>query len=434
MTPPNDPQAEKAVLGAILQAGDRMAEVGDLLEADDFYTEAHRTIYRVMHQQWGLGNIPDPIMVGVLLRDEGSGIGFSDCMMMAETLADPANIKVYAQRVINCSHKRQALSAATTLAAEAQRPESKASEIVEQAVTGLLGIVDVGLEDAGEAHITIDDVLREAQTAKTKDGAGIRTGIDCLDLVLRPWKGGQMVTLAADTGVGKTSLALQIAAHAALHGKSVMYACLEMSRHELATRLAAQLSGVPSDCVEDGRMTKDDWGRVQAAKEQLAACKFLLDGHPHLSVAALRARARARAQRHGLDLVIVDYLQLMLAARQSDNRAAEVSSVSRGVKLLASELAVPIVVLSQYSRAYSHRQDKSDGAGRLPKMSDLKESSSIEQDSHTVLLMHRECDPSTPVERQRITQVVVAKQRSGRRNVTVELAFQPETQLFSGGE
>jgi len=432
---PANNAAERAVLGAILADPTAIGRVYWLRE-EEFYSLENGIIFGAARAVTARGDAADLLVVSEELRSTGklaAAGGVAYIAELTEGLPDPGNIEQYAELVQEAAAQRILIHLGRVMVTRAGQ-RKKAMEIIESSLGSLMSLAETRARDSdrGEASAALAAVidagpaLRKAMEAGR---GGCRTGLIAIDQVLRPMRAGQLITIAAGTGVGKSSMALQIAMTNALAGASVMVCTLEMEIAELAARLGSQMAGVNAAAIEEDRLTPEEMTAVIAAHDQLAGARLLLDGYPLLSLPALRVRARMRQQTVGLDLLVIDYLQLMLTEKRSDSRAAEVASLSRGLKLLARELSIPIIVVSQLNRKFDDRKEKN--RNEIPRLSDLAESSAIEKDSAAVILLDRQVSErieDSPVVLEE-TKVIVAKQRFGPTGIR-RCRYIPQWTLF----
>ena len=431
--------AERAVLGACLADPSCYWRAAEIVGGEHFYDEPNRHVFQAMadlassNVEIDLLTVTDRMSAAGTLKAAG---GTAYVASLADGLPDPANVEHYARIVREHANRRDLMEIGRQLYDSAQRGAQPPQEIGEVAVNAILRTTDVGAtDDAGDMGDILAEVLKDAEQRKCegKGLTGWRTGVPGIDAVMKPMRPGQLITIGGGTGTGKTSLALQIAGNVVRAGGSVYYATLEMLKGEVTTRFAAQQVAVGSTMIELFSFAADELQRLLGLQDYLQERpRAWVDGYRAMTLARLQARAKARKQRWGgLDLLIVDYLQLMLVTGKADNRTGEVSQITRGLKVLAGtdQLNVPVLALSQLSRDYDRRAPGS-GPPSLPRKYDLRESGSIEQDSDVVLLLHRDTRPEATPEERREAKVVVAKQRSGREAEIVNLLWHPDWQSF----
>jgi len=416
--PPQDVVAEQSVLGGMLLSKDAIADVVEVLREADFYRKAHETVFSAIMDLYGAGEPVDAITVAAELtrRGELARIGGAAYLHdLIATVPTAANAGYYAQIVRDRAILRRLVDAGTRIT---QLGYSTAGEDVDDLVnTAQAEVYAVTERQASEDYrpigAVIDSYLDELENTEAgKAGAGsVPTGFPRLDQLLggglHP---GQMVIVAARPGKGKSTLGLDFARSASIrHSVTSVVFSLEMSRQEITQRLVSAEAGVWMQNLRHGTLTPEHWDRIVRKHESLKSAPLFIDDSPNMSLMEIRAKCRRLKQRHELGLVVVDYIQLMSSGKRVESRQQEVSEFSRALKLLAKELEVPVVAISQLNRGPEQRQDK------RPQMSDLRESGSLEQDADIVVLLHRP-DPGDN-ERQRgdpeDAQIIVAKHRNG---------------------
>ena len=405
---PSNLEAEQALLGAILFDNAAYERIGDALKAPHFYEPFHQRLFAAMEEHIRKGQLAEPIvLVERFRRDPGfeelGGLRYlADLVDRAPPAANAAD---YARVIHDLALRRELIRLGGDISAQANGDaESSAKEQIEQAEQQLYALAETGSSSTG--FMNFADALRGAvemaAEAYSRDGglAGLSTGLIDLDKILGGLHPSDLVILAARPSMGKSSLAMNIAFHAARHyawepqvdgskktvnGGVVAFFSLEMSAEQLAMRLLAEVSGVPSDRVRKGEIDASEFGQVREAAIEIQDAPLYIDDTGGIPMAQLAARARRLKRTVGLDLLVVDYLQLITAGSgKSDNRVQEVSEITQSLKALAKELSVPVMALSQLSRQVENREDKK------PQLSDLRESGSIEQDADVVMFIYRE--------------------------------------------
>ncbi|MDR0945190.1 MAG: replicative DNA helicase [Bifidobacteriaceae bacterium] len=415
--PPHDLAAEQSVLGGMLMSKDAIADVVEVLHEDDFYRPAHETVFNVITSLYGSGEPVDALTVSAELtrRGELSRVGGATYLHdLVQTVPTAANAGYYAQIVRDRAILRRLVEAGTRIT---QLGYSTAGDDVEDLVNSAQAEVYAvtereGSEDYQPLSQIIDPFMNDLVHARDNRSelVGVPTGFPALDNLTNGLQPGQLIILAARPGKGKSTLALDFARAAAIkhHLTSVIFS-LEMSRTEITQRLVSAESGVLLSKLRNGGFDDHDLERIVARLDDIKAAPLYVDDSPNMSLMEIRAKCRRLKQRHDLKLVIVDYLQLMSSGRKVESRQQEVSEFSRTLKLLAKELSVPVVALSQLNRGPEQRQDKK------PVLSDLRESGSLEQDADVVILLHK---PDAPAEEGAPmaadeAQLIVAKHRNG---------------------
>lgn len=406
--PPHSQEAEQSVLGALLLDKDAIIAVAEFLSADDFYDERHKDIYKAIISLYEDRSPVDVLTVSEKLKsqkDLKKVGGASYLTDIANKVPTAAHVEHYGRIVKDLALKRSLMQAATKLV-EASLDESISSaDLMDKAESEVFSLSQRNVKKAFRA---IKDVLAESfdrLDELNKQGEGLRgvaTGFPDLDSATAGLQKGNLVILAARPGVGKTTLAMNIAQYAAINDKkNVGFFSLEMSVEELTDRLSVNVADIDAWRLKTGKLTEEEFTKLSMAYGVLAEAPIYIDDTPALSVLEMRTKARRLQVEHGLDLVIVDYLQLA-RSRNLENRVQEVSEISQGLKNLARELKVPVIALSQLSRGVEARNVKK------PQLSDLRESGSIEQDADIVMFLWKEEDDNN----EKI-MLDIAKHRNG---------------------
>lgn len=429
--PPNNIEAEKAVLGAMMIKGDSVAEAVELLHAEDFYREAHRMVYRAMEELFTAREPIDFITLTEALRkreelDAVGGITFVS--ELANAVPTAANIAYHAKIVREKAWLRRLIDAAAEISGKAYEDADDVEDIMDEAERKILGVAG---SRAGGDFEPIKEILLSAidnieRLYESQGGlTGLSTGFRDLDAQTSGLQPSDLILVAARPSMGKTAFTLNIATYVALNNKAVAFFSLEMSKEQLVQRMLCAEGGIDSQRLRTGKMDDGDWQKLIATADRLTRALIFIDDTAGITVQELRSKARRLKAEKKLDLIIIDYLQLMQgrSARFGDNRQNEISEISRSLKALARELNVPIVALSQLSRSVESRQIK------RPMLSDLRESGSLEQDADIVMFLYREDYYDKDTENQNITEVIIAKHRNGPVG-TVNLYFQRELTKF----
>lgn len=413
--PPHDLAAEQSVLGGMMLSPEAIGDVTNYLWPTDFYRPAHQVIYDAILTLYGRGEPADAITVGSELErhNELQRVGGAPYLhTLIATVPTAANAGFYAEQVAAKATMRRTVEAGTRITHLGYYGEAGADvdEIVDQVQAAAFGVSERRANnDFQAANAFIPDVLTRLEEIQDSDGeAGVRTGFADLDALLAGLKPGQLITVAARPGLGKSTLALDMVRSAVLDqqvGAAVF--SLEMGRDELAMRFLSASGGVRFDRMRKGQLTDDDWAQVARASAKLQEAPLFIDDSPDMTSTAIRTKARRLKQRHGIGLIVVDYLQLMTSGRRVESRQVEVNEFSRNLKLLAKELEVPVVAISQLNRESDKRTDKK------PQLSDLRESGGIENDSDAVVLIHRPDAFERDDPRMGEADLILAKQRSG---------------------
>jgi replicative DNA helicase len=428
--PPHDVAAEQSVLGAMLLSADAIADVVEVLRPADFYRPAHETIYTAILELYGRGEAVDAITINGHLQRTGqtrTAGGAPYLHTLTASVPVAGNAGYYADLVREKAVLRGLAEASQRIGQWAYAAQGDVDTIVDRAQAA---IYDVTEHRTSQDYRPIGDVLEgaldEIESISHRGDAlvGIPTGFADLDDLLNGLHPGQMITVAARPGLGKSTLALDFCRHASIkHALPSVIFSLEMSHTEIATRLLSAEARVPLHHLRSGRMGHDDWERLASTMPQVSEAPLYIDDSPNLSMTEIRAKARRLKQRHRLRLVVIDYLQLMSSGRRVESRQLEVSEFSRQLKLLAKELEVPVVAVSQLNRGAEQRTNK------RPLLSDLRESGAIEQDSDVVILLHRDDAYDRESTRPGEADLIVAKHRNGPTK-DVALAFQGHYSRF----
>ena len=432
--PPHSLEAEKAVLGSLLIDKEAIIKVADLINSDDFYHDVHGLIYRAIVDLYEKRSPIDLLTAKTILEDrkqlEIIG-GASYLAMLTAEVHTSTHIYNYALIVKQKSTLRKLIKSGNLITGLGYNQTEPLELLLEQAEKSLFGVSQATIK---EKFIHIKDILNstydkitELHDPNTKDKyMGVPTGFRDLDFILTGFQPADLVVLAARPAMGKTAFALNIAQNVAKTGRSIGFISLEMSKEQLVERMFSSLLGVDSWKMKTGKLTEEDFMRIGSVMDELYSMKIFIDDSVGNSISELRSKARRLQMEHGLDMLFVDYLQLMTVNGtngNSNNRVNEISEISRSLKALARELRIPIMALSQLSRAVELRPVK------IPQLSDLRESGAIEQDADVVLMMYREDYYEEDTDRAGITDIFIRKHRSGPVG-RVELGFKKEQLKF----
>jgi replicative DNA helicase len=432
---PHDPEAERAVLGAVLLDPSAMLHIIEKLRVEHFYLESHRIIYQGCLDLHEKGDAADLLTVRNHLTEQGrlehiGGVSYLSSLV--DALPDVANVIHYAEIVHDKAVKRQLMAAAQRIISSCSLDHGEAREAVESAQKDVYriaedtlsgGLVPIrGLTDSELANI---EAARETRSTLT----GLDTGYVRINELTSGLQRKDLVILAARPSMGKTSLGVNICAHAALRGgRNVAIFSLEMAAEQLVRRLLSSEARVDQKRIAGGYLAKSDWPKLELAAQSLRDVNLWIDDTPGITALEMSAKARRLKQERGLDLVMVDYLQLMSGGARFNSRNEEVSAISRNLKAVAKELDVPMLVLSQLSRQPERR-----GGDHRPQLADLRESGSIEQDADVVMFIVRPAVYDPDVEDVRRAQLIIAKQRNGPIG-EVDLIFQHEFTRFENAD
>jgi replicative DNA helicase len=436
VVPPHSVEAEQAVIGGLLIDTQAWDQVGDLITAGDFYRPDHQLIFGALAELIAHGKPADVVTASGQLERSGrledaGGLGYLGTL--ARDTPTAANVRAYAEIVRERSLLRRLISAGRSITAAALANDGRAArDLVDEAEKQVFQIAEqsTGRRDGAVKVSALLPQLIDKIDAWHSDPTSMRglpTGFADFDRKTGGLRPGDLVIVAGRPSMGKTTLAMNIAEYAAVNPgtrSSVAIFSMEMPAEQLLTRMLSSIGGVPLNGIRSGQISDEDWVRVTAATSQLAEAKIFIDESPSLTPTELRARARRVAREHGLDLVVVDYLQLMQVPGTKENRATEIAEISRGLKALAKELQVPVIALSQLNRGVEQRTEKK------PVMSDLRESGAIEQDADMILLIYREevYDKNTP--KRGIAEIDLAKHRNGEIGMFM-LTFQGQYSRFA---
>jgi len=416
--PPHSIEAEQSVLGGLMLDSAAWDQVGDRVAAEDFYRQDHRLIFQATAGLVERGEACDAVTLSGYLESQGildqiGGLAYLGSL--ARDTPTAANIRAYADIVRERSLLRQLITAGNLIVQSALEPEGReARDIIDDAEHAVFSIAELGSRGkTGFQWVKnlLGPVGDRIQELHESGGgmSGLSSGFKTLDEKTSGLQAGDLIIVAGRPSMGKTTLAVNMAENAALAGhKSVAIFSMEMSAESLTLRMISSIGRINQSHLRSGRLQEDDWPRIDSAMTQLAGARIFMDETPALTPTEIRARSRRlKRERGGLDLIVVDYLQLMRGGSSNENRATEISEISRSLKALAKELHVPVIALSQLNRAVEQRVDKK------PVMSDLRESGGIEQDADLILLIYREdqYDPNTT--RKGIADIIIAKQRNG---------------------
>ena len=430
---PHSVEAEQAVIGSILIDSKCLPEIVEKLKAEDFYIRQNQEIYQTIYTMFSLSRTIDPVTVLDQMRLDGTyqeGVTRDYFFQLMDLTPTVTNVMEYADIVKDKSVLRQIGSTAADLTKMVSDNAGTSAEVLEVAEQRIYAIRQ---GRAAQGLHTINSVMFEvyqrlAELAQSDSAVpGLSTGLPDLDAVISGLNKSDLLLLAARPGMGKTSLALNILLYAGKHsGKACVFFSLEMSREQLAMRLLSNESFVDNKVLTTGKLSDSDWEKVALATTALNHTNILIDDNPSLSVADMNAKCR---RVENLGLVVIDYLQLMTSAGGKQNYSGEsrqqvVSDISRALKIMAKELNVPVICLSQLSRANENRENK------RPRLSDLRESGAIEQDADIVMFIYRDDYYNQNAENHNQAECIVAKNRHGEL-ATVPLQWLPEFTTFS---
>lgn len=436
--PPQNIEAERSILGAILLDKDAIIKVVDLITPEDFYEDRHGLIFDAILKLFEKRMPVDIVTLSDILEAEGKAKEAGGAGYLAEIVnstPSATNIVHYAQITRDKAILRRLISAGANITDLGFNEEEEVPQTLDKAEQSLFAVSQKFLKDKfqpirdimTEAFDRIDKIHRDKDKGALR---GVPSGFRDLDNITAGWQKSDLIILAARPSMGKTSFALNLAENAAIEEKlPVGIFSLEMSKEQLVDRLLSSQAGVDSWKLRTGNLSDDDFPKIGYAMGVLSEALIFIDDTPGANVMEIRAKARRLQMEHGLGMIIIDYLQLMEGHRKSSdfNRVQEISEISRALKGLARELNVPVIALSQLSRAVEHRDDK------RPQLSDLRESGSIEQDADIVMFLYREEYYKPDTEKKGITEVLIKKHRNGPTGF-VEVYFNPAQMRFANLE
>src|SRR6476661_92265 len=436
---PNSSDAERAILGAVLLDNGLISQAVELLKPEDFYVPSHRRIFMAMIALFERGAEINPILIGEELKKENaleSVGGFTFITNLTYGLPHSTNIVHYAKVVRGKSMLRQLIKASNKITQEALEEEDEPEIILDHAEHAIFQLADERIRQ-GFIHVKpiAEQLLEKVQEMEGRAAVltGLTTGFSDLDKMTSGLQRQDLIILAARPSMGKTSFALMLAENAAIHAGAVVgMFSLEMSKESLVMRMLCSQGNIDAQRFRNGFLSRLEWAQIAKSLGILADAKIFLDDTPGITVLEMRAKARRlMVEQKRLDLIVVDYLQLMSgSAKRFESRQQEVSQISRELKGLAKEMNIPLVALSQLSRAPESRSD------HRPQLADLRESGALEQDADVVAFIYRPEQYKTPEERdsmpdddKNVAEIIVAKQRNGPTD-TIRLRFTPSSMRF----
>ena len=427
--PPQSIEAELSVLGAMMLKKEAVTQAIELLRSDEFYRQAHRVVFEAMESLVREGEPVDIVTVTESLRKSGlleqvGGITF--LANLTNSVPSTANLAHYAKIVKEKAILRSLIDVSTEIAGMAYEGSEDIAVQLDGAEQKILAIA--GGRTTGTftpiKDVVFDAMDRVNQLAQSKGGiTGLSTGLATLDSVTRGLQKSDLIIVAARPALGKTAFVLNLATHVALQGGTVAFFSLEMPREQLMHRIFCAEGQIDATHLARGELDEEEWSRLVKVADRMIKTNLYFDDTSSTTVMDIRTRARRLKAERGLDLIAIDYLQLIQAPGRAENRTLAVAEMTRSLKVLARELSVPIIVLSQLSRATEGRSDK------RPMLSDLRESGSIEQDADIVMFLYREDYYNQDTENANITELSIAKHRNGATD-TVKMFFQKEYTRF----
>ena len=427
---PANMEAERAVLGALLLNDDYLSQVSELLTADDFYHTPHKILYQVILDLAQQHKRIDLIMLQDELTKRGQldmvgGIVF--LMSLQEDIPSMGLLGQHSKIIREKAVLRELIGSASSIITHCYgQNDETIDSVLDHAEKTIFQISNKrSVQSFVQLNIWLKKTFLYLSNIKNhgKGITGVPSGYSKLDDMTSGFQNGDFIVLAARPSMGKTALALSIATHAASQGAAVGFFSLEMSAEQLSLRMLASESSIPHHNIRNATITSDEWLELTSVAGRLAEMKLFIDDTAMLSVMDLRAKARKLKMEHGLQFLVIDYLQLLHSTKKHENRHQEVSDISRSLKALAKELNIPIIALSQLSRAVDSRMDK------RPMLSDLRESGAIEQDADLIMFLYRDVVYNADAENPALSEVIVGKQRNGPTG-TVYLNFVRELTKF----
>ncbi|MGP1617864.1 replicative DNA helicase [Peptostreptococcus stomatis] len=431
-TPPHNLESEQCVIGSIIVEEQTLVPVAEILDREDFYIDAHKVIYDSMIE---LGNERKPIDMITLtnmLKEKGyldQVGGVTYLTSITNMIPTTSNVKVYAEIVKKNSTLRKLIKASNDIISMGYEASDSLDDILNVAEKK---IFDISQDRMSQDFKPISEVLTsvtamiEEVYSKGSDITGLDTGFIDLNKKLGGFHKSDLILIAARPGMGKTAFALNLVANAAIRSKSsVAVFSLEMSKEQLVQRLLSSQSNVALNNISKGKIADDEWKKLTDAMTVLSSSKIFIDDTPGIKVSEIRSKCRKLKMEKGLDMIMIDYLQLMEADGRADNRQQEVSKISRSLKILAKEMNCPVIALSQLSR------NTESGKDHMPKLSDLRDSGAIEQDADIVMFIYRdEYYTKMETKKKDLAEIIIAKNRHGEIS-NIELVWIGKIQKFS---
>lgn len=425
--PPQNLEAEQSLLGGLLVDPESMNKIVDMVVPDDFYKDAHGKIYDVMLDLYERNEAIDIITVSSLARDKGlvekiGGITYLNSLV--DLMPSAANIVHYAKMVREKALMRNLINAATLIIEKGHELDTNVDAYIDEAENLIFQVAEnkfkpsfFSMKDIVMGNIQTIELLSQ----KKQSVIGVPTGFTELDRLTSGLQPSDLIIVAGRPSMGKTAFCLNIAQYVATIKENpipVGVFSMEMSKEQLVTRLLSSESEIDHSKLRAGMLSQGDWRRLSEAASKLIEATMFIDDSPSMSVLEVRARARRLKKEHGLGLLIVDYLQLMKGRTFIESRVQEISEISRSLKALAKELNIPVIAISQLSRAPEKRENEA----KKPRLSDLRESGAIEQDADVILFIYRDEVYNKDTDKKGTAEIIIGKQRNGPTD-TVELAF-----------
>ena len=411
---PQSLEAEQSVIGAMIIDKSAIAKSLEKLKEEDFYRDGHKVIFKAIREMFSKDMAVDLVTLLEYLKStdtlEKAG-GVTYITEVSSSVITTANLEAYIKIVEDKSLLRKLIKSATNIIEESYNKQDKVDDVLDLAQKKIFDLAEKqGSNDYEPLSNVLERGFLEIERLFNNKGSitGVGSGIRDLDAKTSGFQKGDMVLIAARPSMGKTTFALNIAEHAALReGKSIVIFSLEMSKEQLAYKLLCSEANVDMLKLRTGNLDDEDWERIARATGPLSKAKIYIDDTAGISVMEMRSKCRKIKMEHGIDMILIDYLQLMSGSSQSESRQQEVSEISRSIKALAKEMECPVIALSQLSRAPEQRAD------HRPMLSDLRESGSIEQDADVVMFLYRDEYYNKETEDKNIGECIIAKQRNG---------------------
>jgi len=427
---PHSIEAEQSVLGCMIMGRDAVMVASEILVGDNFYQHQHRVVFESIVELFNEGKPVDPVVLQNRLQEKDVPVEISSTEFIRDLLTSvptSANVKYYATIVSEKAMLRDMIKLNEEIANACYLSQDKVEDIMEDTEKRMFQLLQS--RNSGE-FVSIRQVVLNAldtieRTSKIKGNVtGVPSGFRDLDYKTAGFQPADFILIAARPSMGKTALVLNMAQNIAFkQNRGVAIFSLEMSKEQLVNRLFSLESGVESQSIRTGNLKDEEWSRLMEGAGTVGNSNLIIDDTPGITVSELRSKCRKYKLEHGMDIVIIDYLQLMSGRGKSDNRQQEISEISRSLKSLARELKVPVIALSQLSRAVEGRPDK------RPMLSDLRESGAIEQDADVVMFIYRDDYYNKDSETPGIAELIIAKQRNGPIG-KVDLVWMPQFTLF----
>jgi len=406
-------EAERSVLGALLLHPDASADVSEIIQSDDFYSPKHRVIYQAIQQSFDANSTVDTIIVEEVLKlnghlDEAGGM---DALLdLAAGVVSAAGVNYHAEIVREKSIMRKLLETTLDISRMAYENNGVAKDLLDEAERRIFEIARVSVStDIKNIGDILQDTFSRIELLRERQGrlTGLETGYHDMDDMMSGLQGGELIILAARPSMGKTSFALNLTERVASRGNGVILFSLEMSKSQIVQNMLCARSQIDGQAMRKGRITDAQMRRLQDEAAGLYESDLFIDDSAGLTASSLRAKCRRIKAQHDIQMIVIDYLQLLTVGGRVESRQQEISTISRSLKSLARELNVPVIALSQLNRDVESRDD------HRPRMSDLRESGAIEQDADVIMLLHREEYFNPTEENAGMAQLIIAKQRNG---------------------